>query len=190
MADDNSSTSSDSSDDDFLTTTHPEGGDREALVRRKLLQNFYGRSALGDDDAAAAAGGFSPHRASSGRRSEQQGGAAAVASNADDLDSPAFDPMQHAVKHIQSSSTHELLETEEKLALSVRTLDSTMQTLVYENYSRFTDATDAVRMSLINIWCDCVDFFVSVLRSHLLLSSIHCCCSCRFLCPHRSATSE
>ena len=64
----------------------------------------------------------------------------------DDLDSPSFDPAQHAVTHIRSSTTHELLETEEKLALSVRTLDSTMQTLVYENYSRFIDATDAVRL--------------------------------------------
>ena len=144
--DDNSSaTSSDSSDDDFLTTLHPEVGDREALVRRKLLQNFYGKSALPDEDASAPA---TAHRSSSGTSSSRRNHAnkpVLDGATTDDLDSPAFDPVQHAVQHIRSSTTHELLETEEKLALSVRTLDSTMQTLVYENYSRFIDATDAVR---------------------------------------------
>ena len=150
MADDDednnsSATSSDSSDDDFLTTLHPEVGDREALVRRKLLQNFYGKSALPDEDASAPA---TAHRSSSGTSSSRRNhGNKPVLDGAttDDLDSPAFDPVQHAVQHIRTSTTHELLETEEKLALSVRTLDSTMQTLVYENYSRFIDATDAVR---------------------------------------------
>ena len=146
MADDISSNSSDSSDDDFLTTLTPGGGDREAMVRRKLLQNFYGKSAVAVADDDHDAGG---HRAvssttsGSSRRSNKADGASV---NTDDLDSPSFDPVKHAVKHIRSSTTHELLETEEKLALSVRTLDSTMQTLVYENYSRFIDATDAVRV--------------------------------------------
>ena len=147
MADDNSSTSSsDSSDNDFLTTLHPEVGDREALVRRKLLQNFYGKSAIADHEEQQQQQQDGAHRSSSSGSSRRRHSAKAGESGAtDDLDSPAFDPVQHAVQHIRSSTTHELLETEEKLALSVRTLDSTMQTLVYENYSRFIDATDAVR---------------------------------------------
>jgi hypothetical protein len=36
----------------------------------------------------------------------------------------------HCKRHIYNSDVHELLETEERLALQVRTLDSTMQTLV------------------------------------------------------------
>ncbi|KAL9186515.1 hypothetical protein ACHAXT_005753 [Thalassiosira profunda] len=62
-----------------------------------------------------------------------------------DLDSPAFDPRSHAVSHIAHSSVRTLLETNERLALDIRTLDSTVQTLVYENYSKFIDATDAIR---------------------------------------------
>ncbi|KAL7538342.1 hypothetical protein ACHAXR_008500 [Thalassiosira sp. AJA248-18] len=62
-----------------------------------------------------------------------------------DLDSPNFHPRSHTLSHIAHSSAHTLLETNEHLALDIRTLDSTMQTLVYENYSKFIDATDAIK---------------------------------------------
>jgi len=62
-----------------------------------------------------------------------------------DLDSPNFNPESHTLSHIAHSSAHTLLETNERLALDIRTLDSTMQTLVYENYSKFIDATDAIK---------------------------------------------
>lgn len=62
-----------------------------------------------------------------------------------DLDSPNFNPETHTLSHIAHSSAHTLLETNERLALDIRTLDSTMQTLVYENYSKFIDATDAIK---------------------------------------------
>jgi hypothetical protein len=62
-----------------------------------------------------------------------------------DLDSPNFNPETHTLSHIAHSSAHTLLQTNERLALDIRTLDSTMQTLVYENYSKFIDATDAIK---------------------------------------------
>ena len=62
-----------------------------------------------------------------------------------DLDSPSFNPKSHTISHIAHSSIQTLLETNEHLALDIRTLDSTMQTLVYENYSKFIDATDAIK---------------------------------------------
>lgn len=62
-----------------------------------------------------------------------------------DLDSPNFHPSSHTLSHIAHSNAHTLLETNERLALDIRTLDSTMQTLVYENYSKFIDATDAIK---------------------------------------------
>ena len=64
---------------------------------------------------------------------------------ASDLDSPHFDAPSFCLRHIRSSSAHGLLEADERLALDIRSLDSTMQTLVYENYSKFIDATDAIR---------------------------------------------
>ncbi|KAL3793655.1 hypothetical protein HJC23_010227 [Cyclotella cryptica] len=62
-----------------------------------------------------------------------------------DLDSPSFRPFSHTLSHIAHSSAQTLLETDERLALDIRHLDSTMQTLVYENYSKFINATDAIK---------------------------------------------
>ena len=147
MSDDISSSSD--SDDEFLTTSNNGGGgstDREALIRKKLLENFYGKTDASDEtrNPHALDSSRSQRKAGNNRQGENEG-------DADDLNSVAFDSVKHAVTHIRSSTTHELLETEEKLALQVRTLDSTMQTLVYENYSRFIDATDAIRSIGVNV---------------------------------------
>lgn len=71
-----------------------------------------------------------------------------------DLDSIHFDASKHTERFVLESSVHPLLETEESLACQVRTLDSSMQTLVYENYSRFIEATDAVRNIGVNVQCN------------------------------------
>jgi len=62
-----------------------------------------------------------------------------------DIDSSKFDPILYAKAQFENGSTAQLLETDERLISDVRRLDSTMQTLVYENYSKFIEATDAVR---------------------------------------------
>lgn len=63
----------------------------------------------------------------------------------DDINSPNFSAPKHTRNLLMTSNTESLLTNNEKLALDIRQLDSTMQTLVYENYSKFIDATDAVR---------------------------------------------
>lgn len=63
----------------------------------------------------------------------------------EDLDAPQFNAAAHTRKHVFQDGVHPLLELEEGLACQVRTLDSSLQTLVYENYSRFIEATDAIR---------------------------------------------
>lgn len=161
--------SGDDSDDEFLTLSSDKRKgklDREALVRKKLLENFYGKSAVADNEnssnndddstddedeygnkkpsAALSAGNQSP----STKRSPKRGG---TGSTIDDLDSNKFSAVDHTRKHVMGSSVQSLLDTEERLALEVRTLDSTMQTLVYENYSRFIDATDAIRSVSVNV---------------------------------------
>ncbi|GAX28696.1 hypothetical protein FisN_33Hh028 [Fistulifera solaris] len=118
-----SSSSSSSDEDDFLTHNN-KGIPREALVRQKLLENFYGKTPervwTEDDDD-----------------SDDE--------EPNDLDAATFDARQYTEQLIQTEPMQRLLEEEEQLALQVRTLDSTMQTMVYENYSRFIDATDAIR---------------------------------------------
>ena len=153
MAD--SDSSSNDSDDDFLTVTDSgnKNVDREALVRKKLLESFYGKSAVAaakpdsvdsqDTDFDALNEDDSPRKL--GSQSFD------LVGDMNDLDSPSFDAQEHTKRHVYGSSVQNLLETEERLALQVRTLDSTMQTLVYENYSRFIDATDAIKSIGVNV---------------------------------------
>jgi hypothetical protein len=121
------------------------------MIRRKLMESFYGKSLppaeppakvkddLDDDDEKG-------HTSSAVEENQDQcQGEEDINMTSDDLDSPYFDPDAHTSKYVVNASVHDVLEVEERLALQVRTLDSTMQTLVYENYSKFIDATDAIR---------------------------------------------
>eukprot|EP00545_Synedropsis_sp_CCMP1620_P013206 CAMPEP_0119005550 /NCGR_PEP_ID=MMETSP1176-20130426/1791_1 /TAXON_ID=265551 /ORGANISM="Synedropsis recta cf, Strain CCMP1620" /LENGTH=1090 /DNA_ID=CAMNT_0006957377 /DNA_START=16 /DNA_END=3288 /DNA_ORIENTATION=+ len=160
-ADDDDDFSDDSSDDEFLT--HTDAGnsqDREALIRRKLMESFYGKSlptedskpaaddADSDDDDDDNGGGGDDELKQAAQSSIQEKDEEEeddIQTTSDDLDSPYFDPDAHTSKYVLQANVHDVLEVEERLALQVRTLDSTMQTLVYENYSKFIDATDAIR---------------------------------------------
>jgi len=91
------------------------------------------------------------------RRNRSKGNAISISAsdvnddNTDDLDSTHFDVAKHTKRYVLNSNVHPLLEKEEMLACQVRTLDSSMQTLVYENYSRFIEATDAIRNIGVNV---------------------------------------
>lgn len=146
--------------------------DREALVRKKLLESFYGAAAVQDENDARRSvvdANDDPHPfagqpeadihseedhiddpiapealAHSTFRSPSEIPPPFTATKAD-LDSPSFRPFSHTLSHIAHSSAQTLLETDERLSLDIRHLDSTMQTLVYENYSKFINATDAIK---------------------------------------------
>ena len=60
------------------------------------------------------------------------------------LDSPDFVPLTHAATLLKTSTFSDLLTLCTDLHSSSLSLDSTMQTLVYENYSKFLSATDDV----------------------------------------------
>ena len=149
------------SDDEFLTMREDGGNvDREALIRKKLLENFYGKSAIddGNNDLGGGGGGGGGSGIASSDDDDSDDdlpdGQQKVVSDPsaiEDLDSTHFSAINHTQKHILNEGVHSLLETEEHLACQVRTLDSSMQTLVYENYSRFIDATDAIRSIGINV---------------------------------------
>lgn len=172
---DYSSDSDSSSDDEYLTGNHQTMGDeeqREAIIRRKLLESFYGRSSntIGKDEAAEISTKLisnneideSMERAhkedeadfdvqEDSNSIEDQGSRqmhrhrARPHVGSTNLDSTHFVPHQYAHNLILTTSTEALLVETEKLATDIRGLDSTMQTLVYENYSKFIDATDAIR---------------------------------------------
>lgn len=147
--------------------------EREAIIRRKLLESFYGKTTTSnsgpstgkevttetsilaaDDDGAqsleeghdlqeAYDDAHEIHSSMERKRHIHQHRKPHVGST--NLDSSHFDPHQYAHSLILTSSTEALLVETEKLATDIRGLDSTMQTLVYENYSKFIDATDAIR---------------------------------------------
>ena len=145
--------------------------DREALVRKKLLESFYGGGVSqttpdnADDDADDANGsdddtedGGKGRMNANDTKSSANVGIGSTPSRIStldpsnipkptksDLDSSHFDAKSYTLSHIAHSTVETLLETNERLALDIRTLDSTMQTLVYENYSKFIDATDAIK---------------------------------------------
>jgi hypothetical protein len=149
--------SDDSSDDEFLTPGNQgDSQDREAMIRRKLMESFYGKSLpqdaeppANDDDADDDDDDDEEDEqvkvAAMQEEQEEEQEEEEIQMTSDDLDSPYFDSDAHTSKYVVHANVHDVLEVEERLALQVRTLDSTMQTLVYENYSKFIDATDAIR---------------------------------------------
>ena len=46
---------------------------------------------------------------------------------------------------MKESRLSELMDTEQMLYKQIQTLDSEMQTLIYENYNKFISATDTVK---------------------------------------------
>lgn len=134
------------SDDEFLTVRTDGGNvDREALIRKKLLENFYGTATPTGAGGGKDKGGESSDDGLSSDDDDEDILSPKDPRSSQDLDSPHFDAAQHKAHHVLTQNVHNLLEVEESLACQVRTLDSSMQTLVYENYSRFIEATDAIK---------------------------------------------
>ena len=46
---------------------------------------------------------------------------------------------------LKESNLSELMESEQKLYKQIQSLDSEMQTLVYENYNKFISATETIQ---------------------------------------------
>ncbi|KTG38993.1 hypothetical protein cypCar_00003973 [Cyprinus carpio] len=62
-----------------------------------------------------------------------------------DINGPHFDPEVYLNKLRMECSLGELMDHESCMVKQIRSLDSDMQTLVYENYNKFISATDTIR---------------------------------------------
>uniref|UniRef100_A0A3Q1J959 Vacuolar protein sorting-associated protein 51 homolog n=1 Tax=Anabas testudineus TaxID=64144 RepID=A0A3Q1J959_ANATE len=62
-----------------------------------------------------------------------------------DINGPHFDPEHYLNKLRRECSLAELMDQETCMVKQIRSLDSDMQTLVYENYNKFISATDTIR---------------------------------------------
>uniref|UniRef100_A0A8C2EXR2 Vacuolar protein sorting-associated protein 51 homolog n=1 Tax=Cyprinus carpio TaxID=7962 RepID=A0A8C2EXR2_CYPCA len=77
----------------------------------------------------------------------EEGKAADQAESLDpcDINGPHFDPEVYLNKLRKECSLGELMDHESCMVKQIRSLDSDMQTLVYENYNKFISATDTIR---------------------------------------------
>lgn len=73
-------------------------------------------------------------------------------------DGKGFQPKMYLDQLLLKKSLTDLMEKEGEMTSSIRSLDSSMQTLVYENYNKFIGATDTIRkvgllsQSFMNSW--------------------------------------
>lgn len=63
-----------------------------------------------------------------------------------DIDSFKFDFRLYMENSLNTKDLSDLVLEEKVISDQIRTLDSDMQTLVYENYSKFINATDTIKM--------------------------------------------
>ena len=62
-----------------------------------------------------------------------------------DINGATFKPDIYLNKLLRERSLTELMDKETEMVRHIRSLDSDMQTLVYENYNKFISATDTIR---------------------------------------------
>lgn len=86
--------------------------------RRGMLKMYYG---VGDESGKAAAIDYC------------------------DINGAHFKPEEYLEKLFKEKSLTELMDKEADISKQIRSLDSEMQTLVYENYNKFISATDTIR---------------------------------------------
>ena len=166
---DDGSSSDDSSDEEYLTGSAAQSSvaehDREALIRKKLLESFYGKTTSKSENEGSPVRKNKKEKFENEAQPIEQAEQVKEQHQDDDhpetnepnavsdvphvgsinLDSTHFVAEQYTRNAIESSNAESLLSETERLATEIRGLDSTMQTLVYENYSKFIDATDAIR---------------------------------------------
>ena len=62
-----------------------------------------------------------------------------------DINGAHFKPDIFLTKLLKERSLTELMDKETEMVRHIKSLDSDMQTLVYENYNKFISATDTIR---------------------------------------------
>ena len=116
---------SEGSDSDSFSDDSGHGG---ASTMMSLLSSYYGV----EDDSSAKSGGTPK-------------------ANSSDIDGVGFDPKAYVRKLFDTSEVNDLLREDTKLVHDIKTLDSDMQMLVYENYNKFISATETIKRMKTNV---------------------------------------
>ena len=107
--------------------------DEKARRVRSLLSSYYGSSSGG---GGGGGGG---------------GGPSGAASSAPAIDTATFDPDGYVNRLVKETRLDGLQGKCVEMASEIKSLDSDMQMLVYENYSKFITATDTIRRMKSNV---------------------------------------
>ena len=87
------------------------------------------------------------------------------------IDSSNFNPVVHVERMLENMRAEELLDTDVSLTHDIRSLDSDMQMLVYENYNKFIAATETIKRMKTNVEAMSVD--MNSVKSKMDLISSH-----------------
>jgi len=68
-----------------------------------------------------------------------------------DIDAVGFDHNEYVRKKFATCEVHDLMKEDTKLIHDIKTLDSDMQMLVYENYNKFISATETIKRMKTNV---------------------------------------
>jgi len=117
--------------------------DEKARRVRNLLSSYYGAADAGGAPEASPEQPGTPSRAAA--RAPLAPRAAAG------LDSTTFDADRYLAQLLRSTRLDALLAKHAEVSTEIRSLDSDMQMLVYENYNKFISATDTIRSMKSNV---------------------------------------
>eukprot|EP01132_Coremiostelium_polycephalum_P008400 gene8400-10316_t len=105
-----------------------------------------------------AAGGAAPNRDSKRVRNLLKtyygaaiGGDATVSDDPLNIDGPGFKLDQYFDNIVKTSTLQQLIAKDSEMVTEIRTLDGDMKTLVYNNYTKFINATDIIKKMKTNV---------------------------------------
>ena len=107
--------------------------DEKAQRVRNLLTSYYGNETSSETSEAPPDVSRAPR--------QQAGG----------LDSAAFDADRYLAQLLRTARLKALMQKHVDMSTEIKTLDSDMQNLVYENYNKFISATDTIRSMKSNV---------------------------------------
>ena len=88
-----------------------------------------------------------------GPKSEQEELSSPFLQDPQNIDSVNFDSREYLNALLQKCDLNDLVAKEIEVCEQIRSLDSEMQTLVYDNYNKFINATHTIKMVILFSFC-------------------------------------
>uniref|UniRef100_A0A061QG84 Vacuolar protein sorting-associated protein 51 homolog n=1 Tax=Tetraselmis sp. GSL018 TaxID=582737 RepID=A0A061QG84_9CHLO len=113
--------------------------DEKARRVRSLLSSYYGGEEASVADSISS------------ENSQETSASRITGARASGIDSATFDPDRYIRSLLKGARLDSLMSKHVEMANEIKSLDSDMQMLVYENYNKFISATDTIRKMKSNV---------------------------------------